>query len=261
MKKIHVSVALLFMLALVVIPYRAFAFFGLEAGVGYWKQSPSGTLNYKPVAGYTGDIDLKNDLNFSDQNKPFVRVKVELPLIFPNLYFMATPMSFEQTGSISRAVSFGDIRFDNLAVPVHSKVTLDHMDLALYYPIPLLKTATAGVLNIDLGLNARKVDFSGLISQDDLHLSASKDAALYIPMVYAGMQIKPISLLSIELEGRVVTYGSNHYFDYLGRVKVSPLPMVFIAGGYRAEDLSIDQNDIKAAVTFSGPFIEAGLSF
>jgi hypothetical protein len=41
MKSIRGYVVYLFILAMLVVPYRAFAFIGLDAGVGFWKQTPS----------------------------------------------------------------------------------------------------------------------------------------------------------------------------------------------------------------------------
>jgi outer membrane protein len=149
----------------------------------------------------------------------------------------------------------------NANVPFESKLKLDHYDLAVYYPIPLLKTATAGKLNVELGLNARKIDFEGTVDQPSTGVSASKDLTLYVPMVYVGVQIKPISAFSIEAEVRGISYSDNSYYDYIGRVKIKPIPLFYIAGGYRAETLEIDEEDVNVDLDFKGPFIEAGLSF
>ncbi len=260
MKKIQLYVACLFVLSMLIVPCSAFAFFGLDAGVGYWRQVPSGSMQYKPVTAVTGDIDLKNDLNFDTQNKPFVRIKAELPLILPNIYLMATPMTFEGSGPLTRSISFGDTTFSGSA-QVESKLKLDHYDLALFYPIPLLKTATLGVLNVELGLNARKFDFEGTITQPTTNNTASKSLSVYVPMIYGGIQVKPISSLSLEFEIRGIAYSGNHYYDYLGRLKFNPIPLVYVAAGYRAETIKIDESDVKADIKFGGPFIEAGLSF
>ena len=83
------------------------------------------------------------------------RAKVELPLILPNIYLMYTPMSFDGTGSKNVTFTYGNQTF-NANAPIQSKLTLDHIDLALFYPVPLLKTATLGKLNAELGLNVRK---------------------------------------------------------------------------------------------------------
>jgi outer membrane protein len=258
MKKIQLYVVCLFVLSMLVVPCSAFAFFGADIGVGYWRQTPSGSLDYKPTSALTGNIDLKDDLNLDTQNKLFVRIKAELPSALPNLYFMATPMSFEGSGTLTRSISFNGESF-TVGENVDSKVKLDHYDLALFYPLPFIKTSTLGKLNIELGLNARKLDFEGTISASSQ--TASKSLSIYIPMIYAGIQVKPISLFSIEAEVRGIAYGSNHYYDYLGRLRVNPIPLVFIGAGYRAETVKIDESDVKADIKFGGPFVEAGLSF
>jgi outer membrane protein len=258
MTKTQRSVACLFVLSMLVVPCSALAFFGADIGVGYWRQTPSGTLDYKPTSAITGNIDLKDDLNLDTQNKPFVRIKTELPLALPNIYLMATPMEFKGSGQLTREISFNGESF-SAGANVDSKVKLDHYDLALFYPIPALKTATLGVLNVELGLNARKLDFEGTISS--LNQTASKSLSVYVPMIYGGIQVKPVSALSIEAEIRGVAYSGNHYYDYIGRLRINPIPLVFVAGGYRAETVKIDQNDVKADIKFGGPFIEAGLSF
>lgn len=256
MKKTQSYLVCLFVLAVLVIPYQAFAFFALDVGVGYWRQTPSGTLNYKPVSfpGVIGDIDLKDDLNLDKENKPFVRIRAELPLVLPNIYLMATPMSFEGSGQLTRSISYNDQTF-LVGTNVDSKIKLDHYDLALFYPIPALKTATLDKLNIDLGLNARKIDFEGTINQN------SKTLSIYVPMIFVGIQVKPVSAFSIEAELRGMAYSNSHYYDYIGRLRVNPIPLVFIAAGYRAETIKIDQSDVKADIKFGGPFVEAGLSF
>lgn len=259
MRRIQMFAVGVFVLAMLAVPYRAFAFLGLEVGVGYWKQTPSGTLGYKGTSA-ADELDLKNDLKYDSKNNPFVRVKVDLPLVLPNIYLMATPMSFDGTGSKNVNFTYGGQNF-NASVPFTSKVKLDHYDVALFYPIPLLKTATLGRLNVELGLNARKIDFEGTINQPTTNTSATKSLSLYLPMVYAGVQIKPISLFAIEAEFRGIAIGQNHYYDYIGKLRINPIPVVYISAGYRSEDVKIDQSDVKANLKFGGPFVEAGVSF
>ena len=58
MKRAQMYLVCMFVLAALVVPYQAFAFFGLEVGVGGWQQSPSGFLDYKSVSAVTGNLDL-----------------------------------------------------------------------------------------------------------------------------------------------------------------------------------------------------------
>jgi outer membrane protein len=258
MKRTQMYLVCLFVLAVLVIPYQAFAFFAMDVGVGYWRQTPTGTLDYKPTSALTGNLDLKDDLNLNRESKVFARIRAELPLVLPNVYLMATPMQFKGSGQLTRSISFNGQTFTG-GTNIDSKLKLDHYDLALFYPIPALKTATLGKLNIDLGVNARKIDFEGTINQGSA--TASKTLSIYVPMIFAAIQVKPVSAFSIEAEIRGIAYSNSHYYDYIGRLRVNPIPLVFIAAGYRAETIKIDQSDVKADIKLSGPFVEAGLSF
>ncbi len=243
-----------FLVCVLVVPQGAHAFLGVEAAVGVWNQSPSGDLAYKGTA-----LNLENDLKYDSKSKIFGRVKIDLPFI-PCIYLMATPMKFDGAATKNVAFTFGDKTF-TASAPFTSEVRLDHYDLGLFYGLPFLKAATLGKLNLDLGVDIRYIDFKAEIVQTTTGLRESKESGLPIPMVYLGIQVKPIDSLSLEGELRALAYSSNHYYDLIGRVKYKFLGPAFLSAGYRYEDIALDQNDIVANVKFGGPFLEAGVDF
>ncbi len=256
MKKLGLAISILTLLFFV--PQVASAI-SLEASIGGWKQDPSGNISYKGES-----LDVEDELRYDSKTKVFGRIKIETPLVLPNIYLMATPMKFEEDGSRSINFTFGDTTFD-VTAPFSSKVQLDHYDIAFYYNLPLIKTATLKKLNIELGLNARIIDFEGEVSGQDtstgLQVTESKSLTLPIPMLYVGFQLNPIKLIAFEAEARGIAYSSNHYYDLIGRVKIRPLGPLFISGGYRYEDIKIDKNNVKADFKLQGPFIETGVEF
>ncbi len=235
---------------------------GIEMAAGYWAQDPSGDIAYKPVASID-TLDIENDLKYDKESRPFVRIKADIPFL-PNIYLMATPMKFEETGSKSADFTFGDRTFDFTA-PFDSMVRMNMYDIGLYYVLPLMKTATLNTLSMELGINARIIDFAAEVSGRDAVtgglITESESEIIPVPMIYAGVQINPLDFLSLEAEGRGITYSSNHYYDLIGRVKVKPAGPLFIAAGYRRNDIEIDYSDVEVSITFSGPYIEAGVSF
>jgi outer membrane protein len=250
MNKTTLAILSAIVLSLFIIPSNASAW-GLEAGVGYWMQTPSGTMGYK------GDsLSIKNEFNFDTEYQPYARIKAELPLFFPNLYLVATPMEFKGDGN--KNFTFGDITINGAFA---SKLTLHHYDLAFYYSLPFLKTATLDKLNVELGINARVIDFEARVTELTTNETTSKSLTIPVPMVYIGLQFAPIKAFSIEAEARGIMYGSNHYYDLIGRVKVKPISSVFIAAGYRHETIKISQSDVEAKINFGGPFAEVGVVF
>ncbi len=230
---------------------------GLEAGIGAWNQDPGGYVSYKPLTA-ADRLDIDKDLKYDKEIKAFGRLKIDMPLVIPNIYLMATPSKFSGRGVKNVEFYFGGTKF-TLGVPFDSEVQLHHYDIALYYGIPGLKTLTLGVLNAEVGINARIIDFSAKVVQSTT--SASKSATLVVPMVYAGLQVSPLKLIKVEGEFRGIAYGSNHYYDIIGRLKVRPFGPLFIAGGYRYEDMKIDYQEILSEVKLKGPFVEAGIEF
>ncbi len=262
MKKSAVLCIAMLAVSVFFIPRLSFAI-GVEVAVGAWGQGPSGDIAYKSDL-TTDKLDIEDDLNYDREYKAFGRVKADMPGLFPNIYVIATPMKFEETGSKSTDFTFGDETF-NVTFPFDSTVQLNHYDIALYYSLPFLSIGSAGLLNADLGLNARIVDFKAEVTGTDAvtgtDITESEKFTIPVPMVYIGLQINPIDMLSFEGEFRGIAYDSNHYYDFIGRVKIRPVKQIFVAGGYRYEDVEIDHDDVMASITFSGPFVEAGVEF
>lgn len=248
------TAGLVFLLSFLSIPQLASAV-GFEAAAGIWNQDPSGDISYKGES-----LSVENELKYDSKTKIFGRVKIDMPLMLPNIYLMATPMKFEADGSKNASFTFGDRTFTG-NVPFSSSVQLDHYDIALFYGVPFLKTATLGKLNVEVGLNARIIDFEAEINQPTTGIKESKSMTIPVPMIYLGAQFKPVNWLGFEAEARGIAYSGNHYYDLIGRVKIKPIGPIFIAGGYRYEDIKIDKSDVKANLTFSGPFAEVGVEF
>ncbi len=197
-------------------------------------------------------------MRFNRAAQFFGRVKIDMPLIIPNLYLMATPLRFDGTATDTLSFKFGSQTFD-AGIPFSSTLKLDHYDLALYYGVPVVKQATLGVLNIDAGLNVRLFDLKAQITQ--MARLESNSINLLVPMAYIGLQVKPMKTFSLEGEFRWMAYNDNHYYDLIGRVKYHFINWAFVSVGYRQEEISLDQSDIKMNVRFSGPQVEVGFQF
>jgi outer membrane protein len=255
MKKLFMLIAFLFMLSL---PAISFAF-GVEFSIGAWYQQPSGDLSFDKVTG-DDDLDLEDDLGYDDKWKPVARLKIDMPSLIPNIYLMYTPMKWSETGKKKVDFSFGGENFRG-DVDFDSELKMNHLDAALYYGIPGLQTATANVLNIDLGLNFRLLDFKAEIEQDDIDEKESESYFLPIPMLFVGMQIEPLNWIGLDLEGRGIAYSDNHYVSLIGKLKVMPFGPIVVAGGYRYDNVKIDYQDVDIDADFKGPFAEIGLEF
>jgi len=250
------------MLALALTPGAASAM-GIEMSVGGWRQSPSGDVSFRGATGLD-NLSLSENMNYSDETRVFGRIKIDTPLLFPNIYLMATPLNFSGTGIKGTPFQFFDVSFA-ANVPFTSEIKLDHYDIGFYYGIPALKTVTGGILNVDLGLDARIFDLKARMTGQDsvsvLTVTESRSIVIPGPMLYLGFQVKPVKWVSAEGEVRGVFYDHHYYYDFIGRVKIKPFGPVFAAAGYRYEKINIDMDDVKANARFGGPFGEVGIEF
>lgn len=249
-------------LAVLLMPGLANAL-GLELAVGGWQQNPQGTIAYKPLT--VGDsIDLEKEAGYQDATKVMGRAKIDMPLFLPNIYLMATPMQFEANGNRASNFQFGNKTF-SADVDFYSELTLDHYDVGLYYGIPFIEMLSAKTMAADLGIDFRIMDINARVRQSATGFDESVSETFVMPMIYAGLKVRPMKWLALEAEARGISYNANHYYDFIGRLKLSPLPTpfrsLFVAGGWRYEDIAIDEKSIKAEVKFSGPFLEAGVDF
>ncbi|RJP79110.1 MAG: TIGR04219 family outer membrane beta-barrel protein [Desulfobacteraceae bacterium] len=244
------------------IPAGTFALPGIdvEIAIGGWAQTPSGDLSYvSGVPGVNDTLDLETDLGFDDQTRITGRAKIELPIV-PNIYLVAAPMEFEGSKTVDMDFTFGDQSFTS-GMTISSKLTLNQYDIGLYYGVPFLKTATLDRLNIDFGVNARIMEVKAEIMDSTLTVSAEKSITVPVPMVFLAVQFKPVERFALEAEARGLSVGDNKIFSVIGRAKATVFGPAFVAGGYRYDAIEIDEDDVLADVSFSGPFLEAGLSF
>lgn len=239
------------MIAALMVPSVSWAI-GIEGAVGVWQQASSGTFEYE------GDsLSLEDDFGISDKNTGLIgRLKLDLPGPIPNVYLMGTQMSFD--GTATRNFTFGGYNFADV---ITTELVLDHYDIALYYGLPFLGTLSNDMLNLEAGLNLRVLELNATVTESLTAYQETGDVTAPVPMLYVGLQIDPTDNLGIEFEGRGLSLSGNSYVDFIGRVKYSPATPVFIAGGYRYESITIDADDVKADLTFAGPFVEAGFEF
>lgn len=250
-------ITLITALLLFALPATSFALLDVEMAIGTWQQDPSGTMSYQlPLLPATA-IDLEQDAHYDSETSLNARIKVDLPLFLPNIYVMATPMEYEGTGDTT--IQFGNLNFTG---QFYSKTKLDHYDVALFWGIPLLKTATLNKFDIEWGLNARFIEYESTVKDLTLSNTETSSESLVVPMIYLGAEFSPVKAFTIQVEIRAVEYSDSSYYDYIARFKYKPFPgPLFISAGYRVEDIDIDEDGTRVDVEFSGPFAEVGMKF
>ncbi|MDA8085220.1 MAG: TIGR04219 family outer membrane beta-barrel protein [Nitrospiraceae bacterium] len=221
----------------------------IEAAAGIWPQEPAGNLSY------LGDtLDMRRDLNYTHEDRFTARLKVHLPAMLPNMYFMATFVKFQGENALPHPFAFGGAAFA-AGTPFSSETQLNHYDITPYYS--LIPWPARRIFNVDAGVNARVIEYRTSVTQNNA--SVTESSTIVVPLLYVGARFRASSRLSIEGEARGLVFGSEHYLDLLGRVKLVPVRPVFIAVGYRYDSMRIDRHESNLDTEFTGPFVEAGI--
>jgi outer membrane protein len=241
-----------------------------EASIGLVQQKPSGYVSYKSTSG-TDKIDVKDDAHLGDKTKPWAKLKLEHSIpVLPNIKLAYMPMKFDGSGVLTRDIKWGDYTYQ-ANVDFNLSVKLDRVDTTLYYNLPFVKTATAGKLDVELGLNVRTVMFDGKLSGTDKNtgqrVTEGKSITLPIPMGHLAAEIRPISQVSFVGELNYISYSKNTYYDYAVGLRLNSHGFVqttlkpFVEVGYRYEKLKIDEQDVKTDLKVKGLYGLVGVRF
>lgn len=249
------------LLTLASIP-NAHALPGLEVslGIGSTTRTPSGTLQYQ---GGT-NADLKNTLNLSDHTDMVGQLKIKhaIPVI-PNFYIGYLPMSFSGDKTGTTAVTYGGQTF-TAGTKLQTELKMDALDIGLFYDIPFIKTATAGILDPEIGVNIRSLSFSGKLTgtaNGVANTTVEKSATIPVPMLYVGLGIYPIKFLSFNAQMKTLSVGGNGVTEWNAEMAIHPMPVLFVALGYNSQSMTLDTDNLKTDLRFSGPYLAVGAAF
>jgi outer membrane protein len=238
-----------------------------EVSIGLIQQKPRGYVSYKAESD-NDRIDVKGDARFGDKTKPWARLKFEHPIpIIPNIKLAYMPVKFEGSGRLTTNINFGGSEFE-ADTDFNLSLKLDRVDTTLYYNFPFIKTATAGKLDVEFGLNVRTIMFdaklSGTTTDGDI-VSESASITLPVPMGHLAVEIRPIRLVSLVGGLNYIGYSKNAYYDYVVGLRLNPrvrTPLKpFVEVGYRHEKLKIDEEGVKASLEVKGLYGLVGVRF
>jgi len=216
-------------------------FLGIYAGGGSWNHDPSGDFSSN-----TGlPIDVGGDLNYASKSEGYAWIAFDHPLpLIPNIRLEKTSLS--QSGNLT----VGAGRNFNGALSGASSITLDSTDAILYYRL------LDNWVNLDLGLNLRKIDGDFTVGTEVVSFSES------IPMLYVAAQFDlPFSGFSVGADVNVISYSGSTYND----IRLRALYEIGVVGfevGTRTTTITLDDVDgINADLKFSGLMLGMFLHF
>ncbi len=223
---------------------HAFPGADVDVSVGYEYPKPTGSITLKN-GGIQQTFDAVNDLNLGNGNDFIAKLDINhsLPML-PNIYVHHLPV--EVSGDKGGT---------------HSELKMEQDDVGLYYNLPFIKEATDDALDLKLGVNGRIVNLNAEVKGPTGDYSANFSTV--IPMIYAGVDFKPIHLVSISAEIKTLPLGASNLTEYVAELRLHPTHFFYLAGGYFNYTAKIDPSLATGApptnFTLAGPYFVLGL--
>jgi len=183
-------------------PLKADKILGVYFSASNWQPDFSGDINNLGPA-----IDLKNELNITDDSSVLLSFSLEHPLPFlPNVKVQRT-----QLNTLSNSVLNSDINFGGITFPIGSQLSsqmdLSHTEYILYYEL------LDNWASLDLGITL--MNFDGNINLQTSDLISTVDLDDYIPAGYARISFElPMTGMFTGAEGSLLSIDDNAISDY-----------------------------------------------
>ena len=214
---------------------------GGEISLGYLNDKPSGTFAYKG-----NSADVEKNFGWGSENSFVLKGYIEHPIpVLPNIRAVYSKLSHSGSGTVTN-LKFGDKTFN---ADIATDIDLDIVDATLYYEI------LDNWLNLDLGLNAKYINGPAYV-ENDFQGRSDTDFSVVLPTLYAKARVDiPMSDLSFQAEGDMVTYSGNTLYDLYLTARYTFALGLGLEAGVKMVKLKLDDvEDITADIDFKGVY-------
>jgi outer membrane protein len=231
----------------------------VEIGGGIWSPSLSGDVRYDGTT-QGSKVDFEDDLDLEADNGVYAYVRIDhfVPFL-PNV--RVEMQNYSADGAKVKNVKFGDKTFSG---KVNTDITLNQKDFIFYWGIPGLNALSAGIIDIELGVDVKQ--FDGEIKLKDTTKEESVSFNTPIPMLYGAVLID-IPVIPVGLEASIKQLG-NVVSEKKIKVDVTFLNLVAIKMaaevGYKEQNIDIDDSivdDLNLKLDNKGLFYGLNVKF
>jgi outer membrane protein len=226
------------------LPLSAKSGIDLELGAGAWTPTLGGHVKYSDGVATGTKIEF-DDMEFEKDTGKYLYLDFNhfVPVL-PNIRIEKTDYKIVGEGT-NIPVSFGSLNYNG---DVDMTVDMAQTDIIMYWSLPFISTATGGVFDINMGLDAKKYDGSILLEQKVLGLTINKEEAVVdqtLPLIYLNFVLDiPFVPIKLDATTKFVSYDgakiSDNSFKLSYKLPFSnALVDVNLDLGYRVQNITI----------------------
>jgi hypothetical protein len=251
------AAAVLLLGAFAVCPAAALA---IEAGIRaeYWFPSLSGNAQTTTNGVPDTPFDLKDTLGIQDENLPFGEAFLGVSRFTFRLGY--TPVKYDGSSTLSQDFRFNGQPF-TAGDTIASRFELDLFEGQLQFD---LLRPSVGVASVNLGLILQGiyVDGSIRVQSGGTGASTTEDFRLGAPLVGVAAGVGFLKdMIRVDARATGMAYSGSHLYEVDAYASFVPFPFLRLQGGYKYIDLEVDESDVTASLTLSGPYAGLQVSF
>lgn len=229
-----------------------------ELAIGNFMFDPSGSHSYSSASKKGESLDIDNQMNISGDNAFYGRIKLEGLGSLPGVSFNGRFLQSDGTGNTTTKFQYGDKEF-NIG-NYDAEITLNTYDIAAFYHLKGITTATLGKVKVDIGGAFRWFDAEVAMSQKS-GPDMTVDETDYTASLYADLLVRPFKGLELGIEWRGLSFSDTKFSNITLRANYEVMESMFFGGGYVFEKMEVDQEGMKFELDTEGAFLEAGIRF
>ncbi|MCU1237688.1 MAG: putative exported protein [Candidatus Solibacter sp.] len=217
----------------------------------YWFSQVNSKIRVEKQ-GLGTDIDVKNDLGFTDSDFPEGRAAVRWG--HSRLSFDYTPIDFSGDRVVSRTLVFNG-RTYSFGTQVISDLEAKHLQLGWTYQFHLL----GGRVKLGPMVEAHGFLLSGSLRAPAVNVESKEDLSVGLPTVGPSLEISPHRRIDVYGEASGMSAGDyGHFIRSEAGVRFRPLRFVQFTAGYRTFNLRVANSPDFAHLHLRGPFVGGG---
>jgi hypothetical protein len=234
--------------------------FALEAGVRgeYWFPTISGNASTTTNGLPDTPFDLKDTLGVQDEDFPFGEAFLGVGRFTFRVGYMRP--RYDGSSTLTQTFVFNGQSFA-VNETIGTRIELDMIDGQVQFDILRPSIGVAGV-NLGLILQGKFVDGSIQVQSASTGISTRQDFRLAAPLVGVAAGVGFLkNMIRADVRATGIGYSGSHAYEVDAYASFAPFPFVRLQGGYRYFDLKVDDSDVTAALTLSGPYAGLQLSY
>jgi len=231
---------------------------GFEIGGYRWMPDYSGHLAVDDGVQGGTELDLEDDLGFSDNDHNVLWLTLEHPVPFlPNLKVVSSDLDVSASSILSRDITFGGETF-TANENVTTQIDFSNTEVTLYYEL------LDNWINLDAGVTLRQYDGAVSLETDPAgsNISESEDIDFIIPLLYLKGRVDiPTTGLFVDGQINIISISGNSISDTEFSIGYESEIGLGAKAGYRTFNMDIDEDDFVSDLDFSGAYVSVFFHF